>query len=286
LRKKGSIIGQESNSGASETQLNRSFTMSLEKSFMRAQLPLELRAAPLTRRGAQEIVQWDIARPDRQFRHERFRLYRGAPNNAVDVAFADAKIKQVIVVVQEASRAFQATISEKDKRPGDRVISKRNSFVTVERYTDSTKRHFLAGMDERHLFITQLQAPAANVREAHQALKSDEVRQAEKKSRSVAMRQGEWFLIALRFDELASVEAASHGSVAPVVRGKGIAAAAGFHATGRPHVADEVIRIGTKAYVRGDIKHPDHATVTLREWHRVIPNAQRVEAPTGVLWVD
>jgi hypothetical protein len=260
--------------------------MSLQKSFARAGLQLEEMMRPLARRTSAEIVQWDIARPDRQLRFERFRLFRGAPNNFIDVTGTDERLQQVLVSVQEPRRPFTVQVPNTSILPTDRVVRKLGAYAQVQRFTSETKRHFLAGMDERHLFITQLNDPAATVRQAHQALKSDEVRQAEKKVRSVAMRQGEWFLIPLRFDELASVEAVARGSVAPISRGKGIADGGGFFATGRPHVADEVIRVGAKAYVRGSIRHPDHATVTLREWHRVIPNAQRVEAPTGVLWVD
>jgi hypothetical protein len=35
------------------------------------------------------------------------------------------------------------------------------------------------------------------------------------------------------------------------------------------------------------VKHPDHRTIVLREWHRTIPNREQIEQPIeGISWID
>ena len=43
---------------------------------------------------------------------------------------------------------------------------------------------------------------------------------------------------------------------------------------------------GGRVYVRGRVRHPDHATVVLRPWRRAIVNSESFTQPQGVGFVD
>jgi hypothetical protein len=43
---------------------------------------------------------------------------------------------------------------------------------------------------------------------------------------------------------------------------------------------------GRRVFVRGHVQHPDHATLHLRVWHRVLQNREVSNRRRGVLWVD
>lgn len=259
-------------------------------SFDKARLPLELLERPLFRgSGSQDIVQIDVARPDRRARHERFQLFTGAASNRVQVEGVDAKLRQLVLMVHEPRRRFETFVSNFRWRnktpPANTVRTVKNGWFT-ENFTTDRKRHFLAGMDEAHLFIAQLPRGTSTVMGAHLALKSDEVRQAERGAFEKTIRQGEWFFVSLLPRELAEVEHEAKGSLTRVRREVGIAEAAGLRRLGRPHVADEVLLIGPRAYVRGRVRHPDHATLELRAWRRAIANTETFEQPVGVGFVD
>ena len=81
------------------------------------------------------------------------------------------------------------------------------------------------------------------------------------------------------------VEQLVRSSPAVIARNVGIAQAAQLRRAGRPHEADEVVVIKGRIYVRGHVKHPDHATLFLRTWRRTFGNTEASQ-PEGVLWVD
>lgn len=180
--------------------------------FAQAKLPLELSGSPLLGRraaaGQSDIVQLDIARPDRRARHERFRLYLGAKDNRVEVEHVDASLKQLVLLIHEPRRRFEVFVPKHAHRP-PRYVRKTQLGWFVEEYTDERKRHFLAGLDESHLFVAQLPRPATTVWRAHLALRGPEVQVAEKGALEPTLRQGEWFLVALPPDEAAEVELAA-----------------------------------------------------------------------------
>ena len=45
-----------------------------------------------------------------------------------------------------------------------------------------------------------------------------------------------------------------------------------------PRVRWTTMRRDAGVYVRGRIRHPDHATVVLKGWHRVMPNTENNSA--------
>lgn len=172
------------------------------------------------------------------------------------------------------------------------------------------KQKFLCGHDERHWFVAAIpeSEPVSTVAGAKIALKPEEVRAREALvgiSRSASfrrrnpafIRQGEWFFVptALKADPLLVLKNE------PLSRGNG----------GKPHWAEECYRSGgdtvyvsakypsgltadeykalppserhsgfnimkrdAAVYVRGKMSHPDHETVTLNGWHRVLMNTE------------
>jgi hypothetical protein len=189
------------------------------------------------------------------------------------------------------------------------------------------KHKFLCGHDERHWFVAAVpeSAPVGTVRAAKEALKPAEVRalqsrkglRAEARNRrknAAYRRQGEWFFIPasdLKVDERLVLRDE------PLRRGNG----------GKPHWAEFCFRTGgatvyvcsrypngvsetryrsilagnPKAkswrwrnmlrnpgvYVRGRIRHADHATIALHGWHRVLMNTEdQSKAMKNVAFLD
>jgi hypothetical protein len=249
--------------------------------FAAAGLSLDVLDEPLDRgRGTREvqIVQMDIAR---ERAGERFRVFPGAGSNRLLVTTLDKRQKQVVMLVDEPRRRFEATVPRHQHvAPGTRILFEDRRKRVLELFTPPRKRHFLCGMDEAHLFIAQLPRAASTVFDAHRSL-APEIPN-EYKNDPHWRRQGEWFFFpATPGDE---VEIELHAKL--VKKNAGIADAAGLRRAGRPHYADSVLVIGTRIFARGCVRHPDHAQLELRAWHRVLPNRETFEQPEGVLWFD
>lgn len=256
----------------------------LIRHFEKAGLPLELTSAPFIRgQGLRDIVQIDVARRPR----EHFRLFTGASENRVEVEGVDKHLQQLILMVHEPRRRFVTFVSkwQAKEKPANTVRVEKTGWH-VEHFTNDSKRHFLAGMDEQHLFIAQLPRGTSTVWGAHQVLRSDELKRAERGAFEKTLRQGEWFFVSLLPRELAEVELEAGKWPLRIQHGLGVAEAARLRRGGRPHVADEVLVLEGRIYVRGRVRHPDHATVTLRPWRRAIVNTESFTQPQGVGFVD
>lgn len=172
------------------------------------------------------------------------------------------------------------------------------------------KQKFLCGHDERHWFVAAIpeNEPVSTVAGAKIALKPEEIRTREgllgisrsasfRRRNPAFIRQGEWFFVptALKADPLLVLKDE------PLSRGNG----------GKPHWAEECYRSGgdtvyvsakypsgltadeykklpasernagfnvmkrdAAVYVRGKMSHPDHESVTLNGWHRVLMNTE------------
>jgi len=172
------------------------------------------------------------------------------------------------------------------------------------------KQKFLCGHDEKHWFVAAIpeNEPVSTVASAKIALKPEEIRMREealgvtrkesfRRRNAAFVRQGEWFFIpapGVAADPLLILRNE------PLSRGNG----------GKPHWAEECYRSGgetvyvsakypsgltvesynrlpekdkhgfrvmkrnASVYVRGKIEHPDHETVVLRGWHRVLMNTE------------
>ncbi len=189
------------------------------------------------------------------------------------------------------------------------------------------KSKFLCGHDERHWFVAGIpeKAPVGNVQQAKEALKPAEVQAAQarkgvgakarnRRKNAAYIRQGEWFFIR---DADVAVDEKLVLANEPLRRGNG----------GKPHWAEFCYRTGgetvyvcsrhpngvTEAqykvilagnakakgwgwrtmrrnpgvYVKGRIRHADHATITLHGWHRVLMNTEgQSKAMRNVAFLD
>jgi hypothetical protein len=189
------------------------------------------------------------------------------------------------------------------------------------------KHKFLCGHDERHWFVAGVpeSAPVGNVRQAKEALKPAEVQAAQahkglranagnRRKNAAFIRQGEWFFLPVA-DFIVDQKLVLPNE--PLVRGNG----------GKPHWAEFCYRTGGETvyvshrhpngvtldqyerilsndpkakmwgwrtmsrnpgvYVRGRIRHPDHATITLNGWHRVLMNTEsQSKAMRNVAFLD
>ena len=213
-----------------------------------------------------------------------------------------------------------ATVEVLDVQPADRHL-----LLLVREGKDKSK--YLCGHDERHWFVAGIPdaAPVGTVKQAKEALKPTEVHAAQarkgikgkdrnRRKNAAYVRQGEWFFIpapGLVVDEKLVLKNE------PLTRGNG----------GKPHWAEFCCRVGgetvyvcsrhrngvTEAeyrrilevnpgakkwgwrvmrrnagvHVRGRICHPDHRTIVLHGWHRVVMNTEgQSRAMRNVAFLD
>lgn len=185
------------------------------------------------------------------------------------------------------------------------------------------KHRFLLGHDERHWFVAGIpeSTPVSRVRDAKRALKPEAVLASESKLRSkyrdrranvARIRQGEWFFVSAAVPPMDKFLILRNE---PLLRGRG----------SKPHVCEELYRFGgetvyvsraapngltaeeyqalpsqerqrsnwrvmrrnPKVYVRGRVRHPDHATVVLDGWHEVFMNTENLSAAmSDVVFLD
>jgi hypothetical protein len=299
----------------------------LVRRFADAGLPLVLMDRPIVGNlmGARDaIVQIDIQRKvNGSRRQEWFRIFPGADTNRIEVVGTDKKFGQVVVLVHEPPREFTESVGTWGLRDVDltqanwkdalatklavRADAIRPHYghgnkvnrVDIVRRTPSTKRHFLMGLDERQLFVCQLPKAVSTVREAHACLKATTVDLAEGKGIK-ARRQGEWFFIEASHEEVRQIEYGLKKNQLVVefsvpigpftiggIRGKKVR-----QFRGNPHTADELVVIpglirGREVFIRGRVRHIDHATVKFTQWHKVIRNTEPNQGQAlGVGWVD
>lgn len=192
---------------------------------------------------------------------------------------------------------------------------------------DTGKSKFLCGHDERHWFVAGVPeaAAAGTVRAAMDALKPREVHAAQvtagvrggkryRRKNAAYVRQGEWFFLP---EPTLAVDPRLVRRDEPLVRGAG----------SKPHILEHCYRVGGEAvwvcparplglntaqhrklllrdpaaakwpwtamrrnpavYVRGRVRHADHATVHLPGWHRVVMNTEgQSRAMRNVAFLD
>jgi hypothetical protein len=209
---------------------------------------------------------------------------------------------------------FDIKIDSEDPREY-RVIDLRPEQRHLLLMSENDKAKFLCGFDERHWFVCAVPGEGVtNVRSAMEALQPTEVRQAVRsrvkraknrlrRRNEAFVRQGEWFFIP---EPNLAVEESFVRRNEPLSRGGGSKAhmcqyayrASGElvmvcdrHPAGVPMSSyGEILRNNPKArswnwrqmrrdaevYVRGRVWHPDHKTVILRCWHRVLMNTEHL----------
>jgi hypothetical protein len=183
---------------------------------------------------------------------------------------------------------------------------------------------FLCGHDERHWFVAAVPGGASSVRQAKEALKPAPVlaslaqhrvssRKRDRRKNRAFRRQGEWFFVpapGLAVDSKLVLRNE------PIRRG-----------SGKPHMVEQLYRTGgetvrvcwkhpnglteaeyrklvqeepatakwpwrvmqrdAQVFARGKVRHPDHATVELPDWHRVLANTEsQTRAMANMAFLD
>jgi len=261
-----------------ESQLVRK---NLKDEFRKADLPVKVCGTPedfssrIISQGSQESFLMDIRtqKGGKNERNEVFYLYPGKGND-VKILDTNKKLQQAILRVEEPDRVLvtKQHIWDKDVR--------KYRVENVEQQIVGGEKWFLVGMDEMHLFVAQLDRPASSVSEAHGNLRPKTLKN---KSHAAFKRQGEWFFTPADRKTLVRLDSLSETEIHRNV-GLGRAYA---RLAGRPHIVDESAILDGIEYARGSVKHPDHKTKTLSNWHRVTKNTEQA-APEikGLKWID
>jgi hypothetical protein len=167
----------------------------------------------------------------------------------------------------------------------------------------------LMGLDERQLFIAELPRGVSTVMGAHRILKGGDVTLAEG-SGIKTVRQGEWFFLEASEEENRRIEEGLTKNWLILERDVPIgpftdASNRGLGGRrrvrqfrGNPHTADELVVIpgnvlehgwavrGREVFIRGHVRHVDHATVTFPKWVKVLRNAEANVGQEFGGWVD
>ena len=188
---------------------------------------------------------------------------------------------------------------------------KEKHLLLMVRDEEKTIDRFLCGHDEREWFVAAVPGKVSTVNEAMESLKPSPVIRAQARARlngkerkrrknAAFRRQGEWFFVPLERPE---IDESLILSWEPIAR-----------SGGKPHMVEELIRTGGEliyvcrhhpnglrekefrklikqrpsaknwnwqtqrinpgVFARGDIRHPDHRTITLHDWYRVLMNTE------------
>ena len=233
---------------------------------------------------------------------------RGQPGFRIDVRTHD---KREVFVIE--ARPGVRSIQVVDVQPADRHLllhvetTGRRDRDGIGRFIDNANK-FLCGHDERHLFVAGVPTQARNVVHAKDLLMPPEIRERaqnfpvkerHKRHNEVYKRQGEWFFVLADIHFSPNPKDIKHDE--PLRRGRS-----------KPHIAAQLVNYGGEpvmvngkypngltlpdfnalpkkereargwrkmlrngsVYARGHIRHPDHKTLLLRQWHKVIMSAE------------
>lgn len=144
----------------------------------------------------------------------------------------------------------------------------------VHRNYDARQK-YLCGHDEFHWFVAALpeRPNVRTVQQAMEALKPEPVLREQRHKRvkrhrrsnrhtTAYVRQGEWFFVPCPEADVLNRRIEQNGLIR---RGEG-----------KPHQVDFLCRVNDGLFARGKVSHPDHATIHLHEWHRVLRNTEVV----------
>jgi hypothetical protein len=293
----------------------------LKSRFGEAGLRLDITKTPFSRGlNGDKVFGLDIRRKVQgNARTEYFLCYPGDENTVAVVQDVDKKIGQLVLTVKEPKIEFWDNLSKSSyqvrkaiKEHGDNwrkeVVSDTRSinfredknFIYIRRETPEAKRHFLLGLDERQLFMAQLPRPVSTVKQAHDSLKSPTVILAEGKQLGRTYRQGEWFFLNLTPEEQVELDKYLKSSLAVTHEKANIGQFAGRRG-GKPHLVDELVRLPAQRlehgfpvrqrediFVRGAVRHPDHETLKIGQWRKVILNNEGGgnRPSMGGTWID
>jgi hypothetical protein len=186
---------------------------------------------------------------------------------------------------------------------------------------------FLCGHDEREWFVAAVPGGASSVLQAKEALKPLAVRARQnqlkvparlrnRRKNAAFRRQGEWFFVPASAWNRDAIKEKFVLHNEPLRRGGGKAHIVEhlFRVAGeavyvcpkfpnglsegryrqllqnKPSAAQwgwQVLRRNPRVYAKGRIRHPDHATITLPDWHRVVLNTEtETDTMRNVAFID
>jgi len=205
------------------------------------------------------------------------------------------------------------------------VLPNDKHLVLLARQVDEdgnaiAKNHFLCGHDERHLFVAGVEN-VSTVAAAKTSLKPREIVSREiglniakrnRRKTKVFLRQGEWFFIPAPIEPIVALvlkneplrrNRRSKAHIAEYAYRKGgeSVKVCNEYPHGLTHeeyktlVAESPnakylnwrdMTRGASVYVKGRIRHADHATLHLDTWHRVLMNTERFPETFTVAFLD
>ena len=232
---------------------------------------------------------------------------RNAPTIALDIINIKGKELFEISIREGLAELMDLSVLEVKKEERHLVLLAKlmdNEGAIIE------KSHFLCGHDERHFFVAAVNG-VSTVAAAKDSLKPIAIRRKEsgklarkenrhKRKTELFKRQGEWFFVPeeikpdklkIRTYEPLTRDSASKPHIAQfAVRRGGESVMVCFkYPNGLPTERyNRLIASNPKAkrwnwrpmqrqaivYVKGQIRHPDHATIQLDGWHRVLMNSE------------
>jgi len=264
-------------------------------------------------RNMELIFQLDIQKVQKgNKRTEVFRIYPGKETSIQGINI-DPDKKQLLLMIKEPRIEFETERVIQKKETVELItknLSDRNIKFRVDKgkiyYIEKTPgrtRHFLAGVDERQLFIAELQESCSTVEQAHKVLgKTIQFSDGKRKGSSVD-RQGEWFFLETDQITRSEIEKAIQKNLTVIQTHQNIGAKFGFPG-GNSHMSDELVILpkslnsspGSKSimrnrvFVKGKIRHIDHKTVKFSHWREVIKNNEPVSnsrmGANGLFWID
>lgn len=272
----------------------------LESQFKRAGIPIQVTERAFVRnlQGGARITQIDVGINGND---EWIRCFPG-DDSQITVMNVDKGHQQVVLSVREPERTFK----EKQSLPwGERDPETGKRYTWVERTTPANERRLLVGMDERHLFISQMEEGKSptTVKEAHNSLAPVGIPGTKKRRKKQNIkRQGEWFMVPATQEEIQEINQAIKDGKLEKKVALGSGGDGRLPGRGKPHVAKERVRLGVTgtvtrsrwswqqntqwaaSYVRGWVRHADHKTIKLQDWHRVESNNE--DRSSTATWYD
>lgn len=189
----------------------------------------------------------------------------------------------------------------------------RRHLLLLTRSATDQKHKFLCGHDERHWFVAAVpeNLSVSTVRSAMEALKPPEIQRRQellrvrpknrnRRRNEAFIRQGEWFFVPVsglevRPQMVLTNEPLRRGGGKPHMveflyrsggelvyvcrqRPNGLTQAQFNALVSRKPEAKvwrwQTLRRNPSVYVRGRVRHADHATIELRDWHQVLMNTE------------
>ena len=195
------------------------------------------------------------------------------------------------------------------------------------RTSEGKAARFLCGHDEREWFVAAVPGGASSVLQAKEALKPSVIRMRQsqlkvptrlrnRRKNAAFRRQGEWFFVPASVWARDPINEKFVLHNEPLRRGTGkahmveqlyrVAGELVYVCAKHPNGVSEMqyrrllqqkasaaqwgwqaLRRNPRVYARGKIRHPDHATIMLPEWHRVVLNTEtETDAMRNVAFLD